>query len=65
MIQYRSALVITGSIKGASRDCLYQEVGQKSLADRRWSRKILFFHKFVNAQLPKLRYNDVSYYKAT
>ena len=40
IIQYRAA-VITGSIKGTSRDHLYQEIGLESLTDRRWSRTIL------------------------
>ena len=35
IIQYRTALVITGAIKGTSRDCLYQEIGLESPADRR------------------------------
>ena len=52
MIQYREALVITGAIKGTSLDCLYQEIGLESLADRRWSPKIFFFHKIVNGLLP-------------
>ena len=41
MSQYRVALVITGAIKGTSRDHLYQKIGLESVADRRWSRKIL------------------------
>ena len=52
MIQYWAALVITGAIKGTSRDRLYQEIGLESLADRRWSRKLFFFHKIVNGLLP-------------
>ena len=48
MIQYRAAVVITGRIKDASRDHLFQEIGLESLADRRWSRKIFFFHKIVD-----------------
>ena len=35
MVQYKAALVITGAIKGTSRDRLYQELGLESLADRR------------------------------
>ena len=35
MIQYGAALVISGAIKGTSRDRLYQEIGLESLADRR------------------------------
>ena len=52
MIQYRAVLVITGAIKGTSNDRLYQEIGLESLADRRWSHKIFFFHKIVNGLLP-------------
>ena len=67
MIQYRAALAITGAIKGTSRDLLYQEIGLESLADRRWSRKIFFFHKIVNGLLPWYlqsylnHYNDGEY----
>ena len=42
MVQYKAALVITGAIKGTSRDRLYQELGLESLADRRWSRRLFF-----------------------
>ena len=52
MIQYRAALVITGVIKGTLGDCLYQEIGLESLADRRWSRKIFFFRKIVMDSCP-------------
>ena len=52
MNQCRAALVITWTIKGSSRDRFYQEIGLESLADRRWSRKIFFFHKIVNGLLP-------------
>ena len=67
MSQYRTALVITGAIKGTSRDLLYQEIGLESLADRRWSCKIFFFfHKMVNGLLPSYQsylnhYNDGEY----
>ena len=67
MIQYRAALVITGAIKGTSRDRLYQEIALESLADRRWSCKIFFFHKIVNGLLSSYfqsylnHYNDGEY----
>ena len=51
-IQYRAAFVIAGAIKDTSRDRLYQEICLESLAERIWSRKIFFFHKFVNGLLP-------------
>ena len=40
MFQYKAALVVTGAIKGTSRDRLYQELGLEFLADRRWPRRL-------------------------
>ena len=61
MIQYQEALVITEAIKGTSRDCLYQEIGLESVAYRRWSRKIFFFHKIVNELLPPYLQSYLNY----
>ena len=47
MVQYNAALIITGAIKGTCRDKIYQELGLESLADRRWSRKLIFFPKII------------------
>ena len=52
MVQYKAALVITGAIKGTSRDRLYLELGLESLVDRRWSRRLFFFHKIIQGLLP-------------
>ena len=52
MVQYRAALVITGAIKGTSHHRLYQELGLESLADRKWSRRLFFFHKIAQGFLP-------------
>ena len=52
MVQYKAALVITGAIKGTSRDRLYQELGLESLADGRSSRRPFFFHKIIQGLLP-------------
>ena len=52
MVQYKAALVITGAMKGASRHRLYQELGLESLADRRWSRRLFFFHKVIQEHVP-------------
>ena len=52
MVQYNAALVITGAIKSTSRDLIYRKLGLESLAERRWSRKIFFFHKIINGLLP-------------
>ena len=50
MVQYKAALVITGAIKGTSRDRLYQELGLESLADIGWYRR-LFFHNTIQGLL--------------
>ena len=62
MVQYNAALVITGAIKGTSRDRIYRELGLKcSLAEWRWSRKIFFFHKIINSFLPVYLQSYISY----
>ena len=38
---------MTGAIKGTFRDRLYQELGLDSLADRRYPRRLFFFHKVI------------------
>ena len=35
-IQYKATLAISGSVRGISREKLYQELGLKSLCKRRW-----------------------------
>ena len=62
MIQHQAVLVITGAIKGAPHDGLYQEIGLESLADRRWSGKIFFFHKIVNGLLPSYLQSYLNHY---
>ena len=52
MVQYRAALVITEAFKGTSRHRLYEELGLESLANRRWSRRLFFFHKILNDLSP-------------
>ena len=52
MVQYKAALVITDGIKGTSRDTLHHELALESLADRRWSRRLFFFHKTMQGLLP-------------
>ena len=46
MVQYSAALIITGALKGTLRDKTYQELGLKSLADQRWTRKRFFVTKY-------------------
>ena len=44
-IQYNAALAIADTIRGTSREKLYQELGLKSLRKRRWYRKLCYFFK--------------------
>ena len=51
-IQYLSALVVTGAWQSSSRAKLYDELGWGSLSNRRWCRRILYFHKTVTNKTP-------------
>ena len=48
MVQHNTAFVITGTIKGTSRDSIYRQLDLESLAERRWPRKTFFFLKIIN-----------------
>ena len=61
MVQYNAALVITSACKGTSRDCIYRELGLEFLAERRWSRKIFFFHNIINGLIPVYLQSYISY----
>ena len=61
MVQYNAALVITGTFKGTSRDRIYRELGLESVAKRRWSRRIFFFHNIINGLLPVYLQSYISY----
>ena len=45
-LQYNAALAITETIRGTSRESLYQELGFESLQSRRWFRNYLSFTKY-------------------
>ena len=51
-VQYNTALVITGAIRGSSREKLYQELGLESLKSRRWYWKLYFFFKLKKKNIP-------------
>ena len=51
-MQYNAALVITGAIKGTSKERIYRELGFESLADRRWFRRMCTFWKIVKGISP-------------
>ena len=38
-VKYFAAFIITGAIKGTSRECLYKQLGFESLCNRGWYRK--------------------------
>ena len=52
MVQFKAALVITCAIKGTSRNRLHQELGLESLADGRWSRRLLLSQKIIQGLSP-------------
>ena len=47
-LQCNSCLVITGAIRGASSEKLYQKLGLQSLKSRHWFRKNFYFYKILN-----------------
>ena len=58
-IQYNAALAITGAIIGSSREKLYQELGLKTLQQRRWYRKLCCVYKILKSQSPKYLYSII------
>ena len=54
-VQYNSALVITGAMRGPSKEKLYYELGLETLEKRRWYRELCCFFKiFRNRSLEYL-----------
>ena len=51
-IQYNACLAITGCFRGTSTEKLYLELGLESLADRRFSQRLIFFYKIINGFAP-------------
>ena len=56
-MQYNSALVITGCIRGTSREKLY--LCLESLSERRLFHRLLFFYKIINGLAPAYLQNFV------
>ena len=56
-IQYNACLAITGAIRGASRENIYQELGLESLQLRCWHRKLCLFYKVFKNEHPKYLFN--------
>ena len=58
-VQYNSALAITGTIRGTSKEKLYHELGLETLEKRRWYRKLCCFFKIFRNQSPEYLFNIV------
>ena len=58
-IQYNAALVITGAIRGSSREKFYQKLGVETLQQRRWFRKLCCFYKIPKSQSLKYFYSII------
>ena len=50
-VQYNATLAIKSTIKGTSTECIYNELGLESLADRRWYRKMTLFNHIRGEEL--------------
>ena len=53
-VQYEAAKVVTGAIKGTSRQRLLEELGWESMKTRRIIHRIVLFYKIVNNYCPAL-----------
>ena len=58
-IQYNAALAKTGAVRGSSKEKLRQELGLKSLQQRRWYRKLFDFFKITKILSPKYLFNKI------
>ena len=58
-IQYNAALAITEAIRGNSSKKLYQELGLKSLQERRWYRNLFTFLKIIKEKSPDYLFNII------
>ena len=53
-LQYKALLALAGAIK-SSIEKLFQELGLKSLQNKRWFRKLFIFYKIIKKQYPIIR----------
>ena len=56
-IQYNAWLALSRTIRGSSREKLYQELGLESLQRRRWYRKLSLFYKIFKERKPVYFFN--------
>ena len=59
-IQYNACLALTGTIRGTSKEKLYQELGLESIQLRRWYRKLCFFYKISKNKSQAYLFNLIS-----
>ena len=58
-IQYNAALAITGTIRGTSKEKMFEELGLESLQHTRWYKKLCCFYKILKDQSPKCIFNII------
>ena len=58
-VQHSTALAVTGTWRGTSRDKLYTELAWESLSSRRWSRRLTLFYKFINNLSPEYKVDPI------
>ena len=56
-VQYNACLVITGAIRGTSKEKLYQELGLESLQLRCWYRKLGMLYKIYQKKVTSIFLN--------
>ena len=57
--QQNAVLVITGALRGSSREKLYQELGLETIQQRRCYRKLCCFYKILKLQCLKYLYSII------
>ena len=58
-LQYNVVLAITGAIYGTSKEKIYNELGQESLQNIPWYRKLSFLYKIIANQSPSCLFNMI------
>ena len=51
-VQYSTALAVSGTWRGTSKERLYEELGWESLSARRWHRHLALLYKYINNTTP-------------
>ena len=59
-VQYNACLAITGAMRGASKEKLYQKLDLESLQLRRWYRKLGMYYKTYKNKTPQYFFKLIS-----